>query len=269
MKLSEVELSRYRLMAEAAARSESDLFALAGIREGAVVADVGCGPGAMAVVLGGLVGPSGRVLAVDRDESALAAARAEVDRAGLGNTTVSAGDADDTGLSPGSVDVVMIRHVLAHNGGREQAIVSHAASLLRPGGCMYLLDIDWTAVRDVPHDPDLQGLADRYHQWHIQRGNDLSVGLRLGALLTAAGLEVLDFQGRYMIFPIPPGLRPPSWAGRDALVADGLATEADVERWAAAFQRIDEADERPTIFSPLLIAVGRRPGGPHDVSSGR
>src|SRR5947208_13898548 len=64
LKLSEAELTRYHHMAEAAARLERDLWAASGIVEGAVVADVGCGPGAVSVVLAGLVGPSGRVLAV-------------------------------------------------------------------------------------------------------------------------------------------------------------------------------------------------------------
>lgn len=260
LKLSEVELGRYRLMAEAAARMESDLFALAGVGEGAVVADIGCGPGAMAVVLGQMVGPSGRVLAIDRDEAALAAAQAEVDRAGLGNAAVAAGDADDTGLSPGSVGVVMIRHVLAHNGGREGAIVAHAASLVRPGGCVYLVDVDMTAARMVPEDADLADLTTRYGLWHAKRGNDLAVGLRLGSLLTAAGLEVVDYRGLYNIVPVPAGLRPPSWASREALVADGLATEADLERWAAAFERVDQVAERPTLFVPFFVALGSRPG---------
>jgi len=98
------------------------------------VADVGCGPGAISLVLAELVGPAGRVFAVDRDAGAVEAARSAVDRAGVGIVTVEVGGAHDTGIAPGSVDVVMIRHVLAHNGGREEAIVAHAAaSGRRPG----------------------------------------------------------------------------------------------------------------------------------------
>lgn len=41
-------------------------------------------------------------------------------------------------------------------------------------------------------------------------------------------------------------------------MADGFATEADVERWGAAFARIDAAERRPWVFPPTLVAVGRR-----------
>jgi len=259
LQLSDAELARYQFMAESAARMEGSLWAEAGVAEGAAVADVGCGPGATAGVLARLVGPSGRVVAVDRDATAVEAARAAAERAGLENVSVQLGEAHDTGIPPASVDVVMIRHVLAHNGGREETVVAHAASLVRPGGSVYLVDIEATALRTRPSDPDLDDLAARYEEWHAQRGNDLSVGLRLGELLAGAGLETVNHQGRYQIFVPPPGMRPPSWAGRDALVAAGLATEADVERWSAAFERIDRSETRPTMFVPLFFAFGRRP----------
>lgn len=259
LKLSDAELSRYRLMAEAAAAAERELWDAAGIVEGAVVADVGCGPGAMSVVLAQRVGPTGRVFAVDRGAGPVEAARAGAALAGADNVTVTAGDAADTGLEPGCADVVMIRHVLAHNGGREDAIVAHAASLARPGGAVYLVDIDISAFRTRPATPELDDLTERYHEWHTRRGNDLSVGLRLAELLAGAGLDVVEFRGRFEIVPISPGFRTPAWAARDALVADGLATDADVARWEDAFRRVDEEAGARTVFAPLFVGVGRRP----------
>ncbi|MGQ0520716.1 MAG: methyltransferase domain-containing protein [Actinomycetota bacterium] len=259
LKLSEAELSRYRLMAEAAMRMEHALWDEAGIVEGAVVADIGCGPGAVSAVMAGLVGPAGRVVAVDQEPEAVEAARASAAAAGAGNVTVTVGAADDTGIEPGSVDVAMIRHVLAHNGGREQAIVDHAASLVRPGGCVYLVDIDGTRFPMRPPDADMDDLAGRYERWHAARGNDLAVGLRLAELLEAAGLEVVDFQGRVNIIRLGPGFRPPGWAARDALVADGLASTEDLARWARAFERLDATRPGPTVFPLLYFAVGRRP----------
>ena len=259
MQLNEAELARYQFMADAAARTEGSLWTVAGVVEGAVVADIGCGPGAIAAVLARVVGPSGRVVAVDREPTAVEAARSAAERAGVDNVSVQLGEAHDTGIAPASVDVVMIRHVLAHNGGREEAVVAHAASLVRPGGSVYLVDIEATALRTRPSDPDVDDLAARYQEWHAQRGNDLSVGLRLGELLETAGLETVEHQGLYQIFAAPPGMRPPPWAGRDALRAAGLATDADIERWSAAFERIDRLETRPTMFVPLFLAVGRRP----------
>jgi hypothetical protein len=45
--LSDEEVARYRFMAKRAAEDEADQWAVAGIVAGAVIADVGCGPGAV------------------------------------------------------------------------------------------------------------------------------------------------------------------------------------------------------------------------------
>jgi SAM-dependent methyltransferase len=257
--LDQAEVARYRLMAEQARLAEADLWQRAGIAPGAQVADVGCGPGAMLPALADAVGPDGTVTAIDADPGAVAAASALVAAAGLANVTVREGRADRTGLAPASCDVVMLRHVLAHNGGAEDAIVAHLAGLLRPGGCLYLVDVDGTAIRTLPEDADLDDLHQRYIAFHAARGNDLRAGLRLGERLERAGLELVDFRGSYLIRPMPPGIRPPPWAAREAMVAAGLATDQDVARWAGAFERLDAEPTRPTVFAPMFAAVGRRP----------
>jgi len=259
LELDEREVERYRMMAEQARAAEADLWELAGIVPGARVADVGCGPGAMLPALSAAVGPEGRVEAVDADPAAVAAARALVAAAGLANVSVAEGRADRTGLAPGSLDVVMLRHVLAHNGGAEDAIVAHLATLVRPGGCLYLVDADGTAMRLLPEHADLADLQERYQAFRAARGDDNRAGLRLADRLVRAGLEVVEFRGRYTIGSPPPGVRPPGWAAREAMLAAGLATEADVRRWDRAFQQMDAAPVRPTFFAPMFTAVGRRP----------
>jgi hypothetical protein len=42
------------------------------------------------------------------------------------------------------------------------------------------------------------------------------------------------------------------------MVAEGVATADDVERWDAAFRRLDAAATRPQIFAPSFVAIGRR-----------
>jgi precorrin-6B methylase 2 len=255
--ISDAEVARYRMMAANALLLEAAQLRAAGVVEGAIVADVGCGPAAMSVALAAEVGPSGRILAVERDARALDTARALVAKSAATNIELCAGDATATGIEPGSVDVAMMRHVLAHNGGHEQAIVDHLATLPRPGGSVYLVDVDLAAVRILDADPELDDLSERYVRFHVARGNDPIVGLRLGNFLRAAGLEVGSFTGSYNIMEPPPGIRPPSWAARTAMVAEGAATAEDVERWDAAFQRLDAAATRPQIFAPSFVAIGR------------
>ena len=73
--ISEPEIRRYQLMAATAQQSEADLWRQAGITPGATVGDIGCGPAAMSVLLARTDAPGGRVIGVERDDAALAAAR--------------------------------------------------------------------------------------------------------------------------------------------------------------------------------------------------
>jgi len=258
--MSDAELARYRVMAARAVASEAAEFRLAGIVPGVTVADVGAGPAAMSVEVAQLVGPEGRVIAIEPDERSRATAATVIAAAGATNVELRPGTATETGLDPGSVDVAMMRHVLAHNGGREQAFVDHLASRVRPGGCVYLVDTDLTGARSIDGPPELDDLFDKYSEFHRARRNDPLAGLQLANLLKAAGLEVLAFEGRYSILAAPPGLRPPPWAGRDSMLADGAITQADVDRWSDGFEKSDAQDRRPTIFVPLFIAIGRVTG---------
>ena len=61
---------------------------------------------------------------------------------GLANVEIRPGTATDTGLKANSVDVTMCRNVLAHNGPDEQRIVDHLAQTCRPGGVVYLVDVE-------------------------------------------------------------------------------------------------------------------------------
>jgi len=257
LRLSQEERARYRLMAEMAHAGEVAEWATAGIAAGARVADIGCGPGAMLRVLAETVGPDGRADGVDSHPGAVAAAQEEI--TGLPQASVRVGQATDSGLEPDAYDAVMCRHVLAHNGGKEAAIVAHLATLTRPGGAVFLVDIDGAAIRLHPEDPDLTDLNQRYHELHRARGNDLTVGVKLGWLIEQAGLTVEAFRGGGPMLRVPPFLRPPSWAARDALVAAGLADADDLARWEAAFQRADQLVERPWMSVASFVAVGRVP----------
>ena len=255
LQLSEPEVARYRMMAASAADHEAAEWSAAGVRSGARIADVGCGPGAVLRLLAERAGPAGEAVGIDADPAAVAIA--EQQTADLPQARVQVGQADATGLPPGAFDVVMCRHVLAHNGGREAAIVGHLASLTAPGGCVYLVDVDATALRLTSAGPELDDLHERYAEFHRARGDDLSVGLRLGDLLGEAGLTVERYACRAPVVRVPPGMRPPSWAAREEMVAQGFATEADVERWAEGFARLDAAEPRPWLFPASFVAIGR------------
>src|SRR5262249_25241994 len=176
---------------------------------------------------------------------------------GLSQAVVVEGDADRTGLEPASFDTVMVRQVLMHNGGREGTIVAHLATLLRPGGHLYLIEADTPAFRFDPEDPDLADLWSRWLALMRRHGNDPSIGVRLASLLRAARLDVVLRDARWYCQLQEPGVRLAGWAAREALLAEGLATPADIARWDAAFERFDALPGEKVYFVPQFRAVGR------------
>jgi SAM-dependent methyltransferase len=258
LRLTEDEIARYRLMAESARSREADVWELAGIGDGAAVADVGCGPGALLPLLSECVGPDGRVAAIDGDPVAVATAQSLVSALGLTNVTVQEARAESTGLEEGGYDTAMVRHVLAHNGRTAQEIVAHLGRVVRPGGCVLLVDVDMTQMRLRPEDPAFSEPLARYADFQVQRGGAVQVGLHLDELLEGAGLEVLAYQGVTDVVSVPVGVRGPAWAARDAMVAAGIMTAAEVEAWGAKLDEREEAGTPVVMFAPRYLAVGRR-----------
>jgi ubiquinone/menaquinone biosynthesis C-methylase UbiE len=259
MALSEVEIARYRQMAAEARDSERDAWIAAGIVPGARIADIGCGPAAMLVELANVVGSGGRVDGIESDSKARAAAEQMVAGARLRNARILAGEATASGLEAGTYDAVMMRHVLLHNGSKVQVILAHLATLLRPRGCLFLVETDPLGWR---RDPDDSDIADCYERWFAlmrHRGNDLRIGEKLGRLLVEHGLELIDRFARYMRGPVGEDYwRGGPWAARQALVDAGLATNDDVGRWDAAFSRLFSLPSDRVFFTPFYRAIGMR-----------
>ena len=260
LELSEPELMRYRMMAGLARENEADLWEYAGIVPGARVADVGCGPGAVLTEIAQIVGPDGLAVGVEPGEEARAAARAELDTHGLEHVEVREGNGEDTGLESGAWDCVVMRHVLTHTGDAAESIVAHLASLLAPGGHLYLVDVDLDSSRSSPPDPDIQQQFERYADFHRSLGNDVRMGVRLGALLRAAGLEVAEHRGSFQRIPgMLVAAGGPMVSAQDAIIAAGIATAEETQVWDAARQRFAALPDAEVWFA-TFIAIGRKPG---------
>lgn len=252
LRLSEHELNRYRRMAELARAAETAAWQAAGIDRGARIVDIGCGPGLPLLQLAEAVGPEGLVVGVDQSDEARQTARALA--AHLPQVEIREGDAAATGLPAGEWDVVHMRHVLLHNGPRIGEILAHAAELLRPGGRLYLNETDGDSHR-FEWDPgeDIADLDARYWGMVASLGNDLHVGPHLGRYVVEAGFEIVHRQARLDMFPLTPDIRPPSWAGRQAMLDAGVCTEADIARWDTA---LIERAPQGMVFVPQYTVVG-------------
>src|SRR5580765_647322 len=104
-----------------------------GIRPGSVVLDVGSGPGYTAFDLVPLVGPAGRVIAVDESERFIEYVHARAVTLGVENLETSVQDVQDLRVPARSVDVAYARWVLCFV-PKPEAVVAGVAKALKPGG---------------------------------------------------------------------------------------------------------------------------------------
>ncbi|MEM7772519.1 MAG: class I SAM-dependent methyltransferase, partial [Cyanobacteria bacterium P01_A01_bin.37] len=86
----------------------------AGIRAGMRVLDIGCGPGAVSLMLSRRVGNQGHVFAVDRNPQMLELARAKARETGVSNLTFIEGGFDVTYPEHGTLDAAVGRRVLMY-----------------------------------------------------------------------------------------------------------------------------------------------------------
>jgi predicted methyltransferase len=110
-------------------RRPERVIAALGVRPGGRVADVGAGRGYLTLRLADAVGPTGRVVATDIDDDALAALRARAPA----NVVVRKVAPDDPGLEPGAFDLILLSEVDQYLPDRVAFLVRVRAALA-PGG---------------------------------------------------------------------------------------------------------------------------------------
>lgn len=115
-------------------------FAAQIIREGDRVLDIGSGSGTDALICARLVGPRGRVYALDMTPEMREKLREMAQAAGGANVEVLEGDAEAIPLSDASVDAVTTNGVLNLVPDKARAI-AEIARVLRPGGRLQIADI--------------------------------------------------------------------------------------------------------------------------------
>jgi predicted methyltransferase len=109
-----------------------------GLQPGMTVADIGTGGGAMAMVLGRLVG-SGRVYATDVTERSLTITRAYAKKEGLTNIMVIEGAADSTNLPNACCDALFLRNVY-HHVTEPSAFNKSLYATAKPGARLAIID---------------------------------------------------------------------------------------------------------------------------------
>jgi len=114
----------------------SAVMAQTGLMRGEVVADLGCGNGFYVLPAAQLAGPEGEVIAVDVQESKLAATVSIANQYGYRNIKIIRADLAKPLLSipDGTVDTVVLSNIMHEIGLGREMLLKNAYRILKTGG---------------------------------------------------------------------------------------------------------------------------------------
>jgi SAM-dependent methyltransferase len=130
----------------------------AAIQPGETVLDLGSGAGFDCFLAARKVGPTGRVIGVDMTDAMLEKARANAEKAGLGNVEFRKGDVEALPVDEGSVDVVISNCVLNLVPDKDRAF-REIHRVLKPGGRLAVSDMAWEIEPTAAVRQDLEALV--------------------------------------------------------------------------------------------------------------
>jgi len=161
----------------------------AGVGPSQTALDVGCGPGYASFDLAELVGPSGRVVAIDKSQRFLEALDRMRRQRGLDNIATHKADLDAGEFFPGIADRVWCRWVLAFVKNPRDVLVRIAAAL-KPEGVLVLHEyFDYSTWRTAPRCSELEEFVTVVMASWRDHGGEPDIGLAVPGWLQELGFE--------------------------------------------------------------------------------
>jgi SAM-dependent methyltransferase len=161
--------------------------ALATLKPGETVLDLGSGGGIDVLLSARRVGPTGKAYGLDMTDEMLALARENQRKSGLSNVEFLKGEIESIPLPDNSVDVIISNCVINLSGDKDR-VLREAFRVLKPGGRFAVSDVVRRDGAEVPTD--------------VRRSIELWAGCIAGALsdreysekLAAAGFSDVGFE---------------------------------------------------------------------------
>jgi SAM-dependent methyltransferase len=238
-----------------------DCWRKAGIRPGMCVLDVGAGPGYATMDLAEIVGPRGKVLAIERSPRFLDIARTRCTERGLSNVRFQEADLMEQRIESGDFDAAWCRWVASFVKSPAM-LVRRMAEAVRPGGTVVFHEyIDYGTFRTAPRRPAVESFVNEVMASWRAAGGEPDVALDFPSLLRDSGLRMLYATPR--IFAISPADE--MWQWPASFIEVNLARLRELGRvtaeWAESVRRaFHEAQLEPTtlLTTPMLLEIVAR-----------
>ncbi len=229
---------------------------------GARCLDAGCGPGETMRQLAQRVGPRGRVVGIDVDETLGGLAIDRLQGDGHHQCTFVAHDLSDDGAIPqGPYDLVYARLLLFHLPRRVE-VLARLWDAVAPGGYLVIQDYDLSAVGAAPPLPSVDRVGEVIVRSFEAAGCETRLGSLLPRLFIEAGVGVpdgTDVTGRLdrladasvMLEGVFRSLLP-------LAVSREIVTEPEADTLLAQLRHDADADRERPLLWPLMMGAWRR-----------
>lgn len=240
-----------------------DAWRRAGFTVGQTLFDIGCGPGHASVDLAEIVGPSGRIVAIDRSRRFLDTLEAACRHRGLDHIAPLERDLDTADPLPGGADGVWARWVFAFM-RRPRDLLVRMAGALKPGGALLVHEyLDYSTWRVTPRSPEFEEFVRVVMESWRAGGGEPDIGLDVPRWLAEMGFETKSLQVIMDVVPAsnyvwqwPAGfLR----VGLSRLVELGHLTAERARAIANAFAASEAAPHTLMVTPALLEIIAVRP----------
>lgn len=235
-----------------------DAWRRAGIRQGQTVIDIGSGPGYASLDLSEIVGPTGRVVAVERSGRFVNALKVAAARRMIANVQALEADITETAIGDEVADAAWCRWVFSWV-TRPDIGVANISRALKPGGVAVFHEyLNYAAWGLLPHYPAFATYVKAVIDSVAVTGANINSALVLPNLLEQAGFELIALN------PIVDVVAPDNYVWewpvafargfRDKLVNDGLLSSADADAAMAALDRA-ETDGGVRMVTPIVLEI--------------
>ena len=257
----DVEVERLGLQHRVWRADALDAWRRAGFTLGQTILDVGCGPGWATLDLAGIVGPHGRVVAMDQSLRFLDVLEAQIDHHALQNVDAVELDLAAAELPDVAADGAWCRWVLGFVAD-PRSLVRRVAARLRPGGAFVIHEyFDYRTWRFAPRVPELEEFVGLVMTAWREAGGEPDVGLALPRWLEEEGFRIESLKPIVHVVPRSSFI----WEWPAAFVDSGLDRlvtlgHIDAGRRARIAAEIDRAAREPgtRMVTPAVLEIVAR-----------